>query len=439
MKLRYLIIPLVVVSACNGGGAQSDSDSCADSGACAGVIETIAGTGFAATDSTDEDADGVIDSPIPALQANFDLPVDITVGPDGRLFIIDWNGHKIRVLNDDGNVDFVAGTGFEGDACEEANDDGTCPAVYAELNHMTDIAFDAEGRMVISAWHNSKIKRVDLTTELLEDLCGTGNRKFEGDDGPCESEGNDLVSFDLPSSVAYDSEGNLFIADQANQVVRRLGTDGIIKTVVGSCPGESGSFGCAEGQGYEGDEGPALSAKLNNTYGQGTDAEGKIAFGPDGSLYIADSENNAIRKVVAGSDGVIGEGNSDEEIITTVAGTNAVETNTVGTSEGGYSGDGGLATLAELNGPRDVEVAEDGIFFIADTLNNCIRSVDSLGVIRTVAGICGEEGGYAGDQGEATEALLNQPYGIELDDEGNLYIADTLNCRIRIVYGGINE
>jgi hypothetical protein len=389
-----------------------------------GTIHTIAGTGAKATDSLDADGDAIVDASIPADKARFDSPIDITFGPGGRLYIIDWNGHKVRVLDSNRCISFMAGTGFEGDACEKPNPDGTCPAVWAQLNHMTDGIFDSKGRMVIAAWHNSKIKRVDLRKRILEDICGTGNRKFEGDGGPCKArDGNDLVSFDLPSGVSYDSSGHLFISDQANQVIRRIGRDGTIKTVAGRCPGTPG-FGCPGGQGFAGDGGPARSAKLNNEVGQGTDPQGKIAIDRMGNLYIADSGNNVIRKVVPGADGIIGDGNSDEEIISTIAGTGAV----------GYSGDGGPAIEAKLSGPRDVEVAMDGTVYIADTGSHCIRKINPSGVIETVAGRCGQPGGFAGDGGPAKLAVLNSPYGIELDNEGNLYIADTLNNRIRIVY-----
>lgn len=395
----------------------------------AGTIETIVGSGNNATDQVDADADGMVDCPIEALTANLDTPMDTTIGPDGRLYIVDWNGHKIRVLGGDGTMAFVAGTGVEGDACENSNDDGTCPATLAELNHMTDVTFDADENLIVAAWHNAKIKRLDFSSNIMEDLCGTGNRQFAGDGGPCESGGTDLVAFDLPSSVVYDAAGNLFISDQANQIIRRLDTDEIVTTVVGNCPGETGEFGCSEAQGYEGDEGPALEAKLNNRLGQGTDPQGKIAFDSEGSLYIADTRNHCIRKVSPGSDGIIGDGDYSEETITTVAGM----------GDSGSSGDGGVATEAQLNTPTDVEIADDGTLYIADTGNNCIRKVDASGIISTIAGQCGEDGAFSGDAGPASEAELNSPYGIELDAEGNLLIADSLNYRIRVIYSALAE
>ena len=104
-----------------------------------------------------------------------------------------------------------------------------------------------------------------------------------------------------------------------------------------------------------------------------------------------------------------------------------------GTGVAGYSGNNGLATEAMLNGPRDVEIAPDGTLYIADTENHCVRKVDLAGMMTTAAGRCGVAG-FAGDSGPASLAVLNSPYGVETDDVGNLYIADTFNNRIRVVY-----
>jgi hypothetical protein len=387
-------------------------------------IATIIGTGARATDPIDGDADGKVDPSVPALAALLDTPIDVGVSASGQLFVIDWNGHKIRGLAD-GRLSFVVGTGIEGDACEAALVDGKCPAAAAQINHPTHFTFDGDGRMVIAAWHNSKIKRLDFGTELVENVCGTGNRKFEGDGGPCrDAAGKDLVTFDLPSSIALDSAQNLFVSDQSNQVVRRLSQDGLIKSVAGHCPGTPG-FGCPDGRGYEGDGGPATLARLNNNLGQGADPQGKVAFDRAGNLYIADTGNNVVRKVTPGPDGIIGDGDPTLEVITTVAGTGSA----------GYSGDNGPATQAELSSPSDVAISEDGALYIADRANDCIRRVDAQGVITTVAGRCGE-GGFSGDGGLATNATLRAPYGIALDTRGNLFIADARNNRVRQVVLG---
>jgi hypothetical protein len=416
---------MVFCAACgDSGGKKPPVDPDAPPEIAVGQIGTIAGTGKHATDPVDGDADGEVDPPIPALEANLDQPMDVTFDKDGNLYVIDWNGHKIRKMDGEGNLEFVVGTGKEGDACEMEAVDGKCPAAGAELNHPTDIVFDSEGRLVISAWHNAKVKRLDLATNLVENVCGTGNRKFEGEGLTCRDDtGKDQVSFDLPSSVAFDETGNLFISDQANQVIRRIGaTDGLVKVVAGNCPGTPG-FGCSAGRGYDGDDGPATLAHISNNLGQGTDPQGKIAYdAKEHALYIADTGNNVVRKVVAGPDGIIGDGDPREEIMTTVAGT--------GTA--GFSGDGGPATKAELSSPTDVAIDMDGTLYIADRSNSCVRRVAPDGTISTAAGQCGSVGN-AGDGQSATEPGLRTPYGVALDGKGGLYIADTRNQCIRKV------
>jgi NHL repeat-containing protein len=403
-----------------GGGGAGGTGPAPPPGA--GHITTIAGTGERATQSSDGDGDGVTDPPVAYDRARFDTPMDTALDGNGGVLILDWNGHKVRRLTAAGMVEFVVGTGIEGDACERPRSDGTCPLIASELNHMTDVTFDGAGRLVIAAWHNAKIKVADLAADALRDACGSGTRRFAGDGGPCaDATGAPLASFDLPSGLAYDKQGNLFIADQANQVIRRLGSDGVLKTVAGNCPGSPG-FGCPLGQGYAGDGGMAVAGKLHNNLGQGADPQGKIAIDAAGNLYIADTGNHVVRKVVPGADGVLGSGPSDEETISTFAGTGIA----------GYAGDGGPAAAAKLREPHDVAVGPDGVY-IADTGNNCVRRVGNDGVITTVAGQCNDIGGFGGDGGPATAALLNRPYGVTVDAQGNLFIADTSNNRVREV------
>ena len=417
-----LLLAIALPPACgSSGGGNNPPPPPPPAGA--GQITTIAGSGQRATQPSDANRDGVADAPIAATLAMFDTPMDTAIDPAGALLILDWNGHKVRRLNAAGMVEFVVGTGVEGDACESPQVDGTCPLIASELNHMSDVAFDPMGRLAIAAWHNAKIKVADLAANALVDACGDGRRNFAGNGGPCVSAtGAKLVSFDLPSGVIYDKHGNLLIADQSNQVIRRIGTDGIIKTVAGNCPGTPG-FGCPMGQGYAGDGGPATMAKLSNNFGQAADPQGKITLDAAGNLYIADTQNNVVRKVVPGADGILGDGDPSEEIITTFAGNHTR----------GFSGDGGPATAAQLSGPRDVAVGPDGALYIADTDNNCIRRVGTDGVISTAVGQCGPTSGFAGDGALATAATLATPYGVNVDASGNIFVADSGNNRIRKV------
>jgi sugar lactone lactonase YvrE len=360
-----------------------------------GTICTVVGTGEA----------GLGEERVAGQATKLYLPQDVTMGPDGNAYFVDWNNHRIRVLTTNNVVFTVAGSGelSDADATPESMPSRTPePALTTRLNHPTNIAFDAQGRMLIAAWHNSSVKRVTLHTDptmnMIEVICGTGARGFGGDGA-----GAFDAVLDLPVGVAiHPTTSELYIADQANQRVRRVDGMDVINTVVGTGT-----------RGFAGDGGPALMAQINNTVGQAATPSGRIAFDAQGDLFIADTGNHRVRRVDA------------QGVITTVAGT----------GNAGTMGDNGPAVMAELNGPTDVDVGPDGTLYIADTGNSCIRAVGADGVIHTVAGQCGHSGS-SGDGGAPTDALLNRPYGIETDTQGNLWISDTYNQRIRLVCTG---
>jgi len=412
-----------------------------------GCITTILGTGKAAQGP--EGVDGWR-SPIYS-------PQDQTVGPDGKLYYIDWNNHRIRVWDPaTQKTSTVAGTGELGDIGHGGK------ALKARLNHPTALTFDPLGRLVISAWHNSRIKRVDLKTALLEDICGTGARAFDGDG---VVGGAKKAKLDLPSSLVFDSQGNVFLSDQANQRIRKVDAQDTISTVVGDVwltdtgaaagtplqDAEGNYLGCdkapfaskdkvslekksngASGPvldekgkevaytgpipapdlcgGFSGDGGLAKAARISSPKSQAASPAGRLFVDKGDNLYIADTANHRIRKVDAKTG-----------VISTIAG--------VGTF--GAAGDGGEATAAQLNNPTDVDMLPDGGLLIADKENHCIRVVRD-GKIATFAGICGKRG-FAGDGGAAKAAKLDRPYGIHVDGGGTVYIADTHNHRIRIV------
>jgi sugar lactone lactonase YvrE len=361
-------------------GAQAMATTLASTGEYA-CISRYAGIGIPANTQGE----------LPPLMTGLYLPVDVSFGPDGTPYIVDWNNHRIVGIENAVGKTIMAGGEDIGDGS------GNDPAdVY--LNHPTNISFDGQGRLVISAWHNSKVLRLDRPANFVETISGDGSRGvFAGDGGPAID-----AKLDLPVATAVDGAGNIYILDSANQTVRKIDaqTD-VITTVVGQ----------GRMAGYAGDGGPGTLAKLNLPTGQAGDPAGRMVFGPNGRLYIADSVNERIR-----------EWDPVADIITTVAG-NGVK---------GNMGDGGPATAANLNRPSDVAVDADGNIYIADTYNHAIRKVDTNGTITTFAGQLGSSGS-TGDGGSPTQAKLNRPYGVDLDADGNIYIADTMNSVIRVV------
>jgi len=393
-----------------------------------GVICTFMGTGRAGLG-----VDGV-----PPEEVLLYLPQDVAEDPEGQIYVLDWNNHRVRTVVD-GRVETLLGTGYLGDA----------PEGYAEeisLNHPTHISFDPTGRLYLSAWHNSKVMVMNRATGWVENLCGTGGRSYAGDGGPALE-----AVLDLPVATVIDSRGRAVIMDQANQRIRRIELDGTIDTIVGPprdyvhvpagfveacfddgaggqtckvCPEAEAADPECEGvafkpQGFAGDGGPATEAFLFLPFSQSAAPAGRIDIDADDRIYIADTGNQRVRLV--DTDGTI----------RTVAGSGPETFDP--TFTGGYAGDGGPATEALLRTPSDVAVAPDGSFYIADRDNHCVRKVDTAGVITTAAGVCGQRG-RTGDGGPATEALLDRPYGIFVSSDGTLYIADTHNHRIRVVY-----
>ena len=347
-----------------------------------GRIATYAGTGVAAKGPA-----------IAALhETSFYLPLDLTFGPDGRPYILDWNNHRVRVVTQ-GRVSTLIGTGELGDA-------PAGPAREIGLNHPTHISFDPQGRLVLSAWHNSMILRYDFVSDYIQPICGTGERAYGGDDGPAE-----LALINLPSATAFDPLGRMYISDQENQRIRMIDLDGNIKTVVGT--GEPG---------FSGDGGPAAEAQIYAPVGQSAPPTSRIAIDESGNLYLADTFNNRIRKVDAATG-----------TITTIAGNGTFPSVSRGTLDEGVA-----ALEVSLYWPCDLAIDSEGRIFIADTFNHCVRRVDLDGTISTIAGQCGKSGDE-GDEGNPQIARLSRPYGIALDSDDNLYIADTRNHRIRIV------
>ncbi|WP_327096108.1 hypothetical protein OIE68_40220 [Nocardia vinacea] len=334
-----------------------------------GAVTTVAGTG-----AFGYDGDNKL-----AIFADLGNPSGVAMDGAGNLYIADDVNHRVRRVDHvTGRITTVAGTGTEG-----YNGDDQL-AVNADLNYPSGVAVDGAGNLYIADFANDRVRRVDLATGRITTVAGTSPDGL-ADDG--------LAIHALlrePQGVAVDGAGNFYIADCDNGRVRRVDPDGVITTVAGT-----GIWG------YNGDNKPAIDAELR----QPTD----VAVDGAGNLYIADTNNNRVRRV------------DPAGVITTVAGT--------GTA--GYDSDNKPAINAELNEPTGVAVDGAGNLYIADNTNQRVRRVDPDGVITTVAGTGTQ--GYNGDNQPAIDAELREPEGVAVDGAGNLYIADSSNNRVRRV------
>jgi len=262
-------------------------------------------------------------------------------------------------------------------------------ATESQLHAPYGVTVDALGNLYIADMGNDCIRKVDREG-VITTVAGNGIKGFNREGGIATS-----VQLNTPWAVTADATGNLYIADTLNHRIRKVDTDGILRTVAGSGP-----VGQNNG-GYSGDGGLATQARLNYPSDIAVDAEG--------NLYIADMFNLCIRKV------------DTNGLITTIAGN--------GTS--GFSGDGGAATDAMISQIRGIDVDIAGNIYMTDYYNHRIRKIDIGGIITTVAG--NGTVGYSGDGGAATQARLYYPHDVAVDAEGNLYISDIVNRRIRKV------
>lgn len=267
------------------------------------------------------------------------------------------------------------GVGFSGDGG---------PATSASLNTPLGMVVDAAGNTYIADLVNNRIRKV-TPAGVISTVVGNGTYGYSGDGGPATA-----ASISHVYKLAMDSSGNVFLADHGNQRIRKVTPGGTISTIAGI--GTSG---------YTGDGGPATSARLNGPIGMAVDAAGNV--------YFSDLYNHVVRKIAL--DGTI----------STVAGNGIA----------GFSGDGALATSAQLNQPISVSIDGGGRLYIADIGNQRIRKVDAGGVISTLAG--NGNAGFSGDGNSATAARLWGPWDAKPDASGNVYIADSANHRIRKV------
>ena len=316
---------------------------------------TIAGTGESAFSG-----DGTQASAAPLVR-----PVAVMVGPDSEVYIAE--GNRVRVVHPDGRITTLAGNGTAG-----SDGDGG-PAPRAQLNAPQGLAIDSTGKVYIADTLGNRVRAVN-PDGVITTVAGTGEPGYAGDGEPGHG-----AKLNLPTGLAIGFNNSLLIADTGNNVVRELGSDGVIRTVAGT--GEAG---------YRGDGGPASYAVLH--------APGGLAFDDEGNLYIADTLNERLRRIDINAQ------------ISTVAGT----------GEGGDSRDDAPAIQARLDlaaNPlagmgQGVAVGPRGEVVLADAMNHKVRRLDRGGVLTTVA-------------------RLRTPLGVAVDPQGTIYVADADDNRVR--------
>jgi hypothetical protein len=334
-----------------------------------GAISTVAGNGSSGTVT---DGGVATDAPVGSISG-------VGAGASAASFVLTSRSTLKAYEVDGGTISVVAGNGRPSLSGEAV------PARQAQLDAPHGIANDGSGTIWFTEAENGVVRKVAPDGTITR-VAGPGVVGVLGDGGPAVD-----AHLDDPVGVAVDGSGNVFISDVGEHRVRRVdAATGIITTIAGT--------GTA---GFSGDGGPGTAAKLDYPTG--------LAVGPDGGLYIADRNNQRVRRVDLTSG-----------TITTVAGNGST----------GFAGDGGPATAAKLNSPTDVAFDPTGALHIADNANHRIRKV-SDGKIDTVAGTGSP--GFSGDQGQATLAKLQDPDGIGFGPDGQLVIADSGNFRIRAV------
>ncbi len=336
------------------------------------IINTITGNGIA----------GFSGDGGSATSAEINNPHGIAVDNSGNLYIADLQNSCIRKVNTAGVISTVAGIGIAG----YSGDGG--PATLAKLNMPFEVTVDNAGILYISDNMNSRIRKVD-GSGIITTVAGNGINGYSGD-------GIAATASELyyPGGMVLDSAGNLFIADQFNNRIRKVSAStGIISTIGGTgIPG------------YSGDGGSALIATLYRP--------NYICLDHSGNVLLTDNHNHCIRKI------------SSSGNITTVAGN----------GYGGYTGDGIAATSAELYYPGGISSDASGNLFIADYYNNRIRMVNPAGIIYTIAGT--GLAGYSGDGGSATMAQLDNAVDVFTTTSGNIFLADYFNNRVREIVEG---
>ena len=347
---------------------------------------------------------GAVGDGLQATAASFYFPRTPQLDSQGNLYIVDAENNRIRKVDTTGVISTVVGTGIPCARPSLPCGDGG-PATSALIFMPRTVTIEANGDLLVSDDGDNRIREVsggNINTIVGSGgQCGSGQGQVPlpcGDNGPALQ-----ASVNDARGAVRDAAGDLYFVDAQDNRVREVDTTGTITTIAGGGTNNTAPTGCANGS-YSGDGGPAVNATLHCPLGLDIDSAG--------NLFVADTENNVIRKIDTGS----------PRIITTIAGN--------GTA--GLTGNGGLATSATLNSPDRVSVNGAGNFFISDSGNNVIRRVDGKSKIITAFAGNGTFA-FAGDGGPALSASFATPVGVVVTPEGNMYVGDVLNNRIRKV------
>jgi len=335
------------------------------------VIQTVAGTG-----ERGFSGDGG-----PATAAKINDPFGVVRGPDGALWFCEYGGQRIRKINPDGTLHTVAGngaTGYDGDGG---------PALNASFNKPHELRFDHEGNCFVADMMNQAIRRIDAKTGIITTFAGNGQKGYSGDGGPASH-----ASLNSPHSIQFGPEGDLYICDIGNHVIRRVNMrTGTIETFAGT-----------------GKAGPTPDGAPI----QGTPLRGprSLDFDQAGNLWLATREGNQVFMF-----------DLKKGTIHHVAGTGAK----------GFTGNGGPAKDATLSGPKGIALDREGNAWLADTESHSVRRINArTGTLELMAGTGSRGDGPDGDPLNCGMARL---HGVFVDSDGSVYIGDSETHRVRVL------
>lgn len=335
------------------------------------IVVTVAGTGKA----------GFAGDGGPAIEAEVNNPFGVVRGPDGAIWFCEYGGQRIRRITPDGKLETVAGTGEKG-----YSGDGGSP-LMATFNQPHEIRFDRHGNLFVVDMSNHVVRMIDFRNQKVSTVAGTGKPGYSGDGGKA-----DHAQLKNPHSIQFGPDGNLYICDIGNHVIRR----------VDMVTMEISTFAGTGKAGKTPNDSPLVGTPLNGPR--------SLDFDTHGNLWLATREGNQVFRL-----------DLQAKRIFHVAGTGA----------SGFAGNGGPALEATLKGPKGIALDAQGNIYLADTESHTVRKVDSkTGILDVLVGT-GEKGD--GPDGDPLHCQLNRLHGIFVDTDGSLWIGDSENHRIRVL------